>query len=126
MAIELYLSVHADESVQRLPEPFDGQFETIQANLNKLSEQFNLPPLASLEEQLEIVLDQNTPVVSFAMGNPSRFVDRIHACGALVFGTATTVEEAIELEAGGVDVIVAQGAEAGCSGVPSGLAGKRD
>ena len=104
------------------PEPFDGQAETIQAVLNQLREQFKLPPLegelklpppTSLEEQLEIVLDQNMPVVSFAMGNPAKYVDRIHAHGALVFGTATTVEEAIKLEQVGVDVIVAQGAEAG-------------
>jgi nitronate monooxygenase len=104
------------------PEPFDGQAETNQAVLNQLREQFNLPPLegklqlpppTSLEAQLEIVLDQNIPVVSFAMGNPAKYVDRIHAHGALIFGAATTVEEAIELEKGGVDVIVAQGAEAG-------------
>lgn len=104
------------------PEPFDGQAETVQAGLNQLRGQFNLQPQegklklplpTSLEEQLEIVLDQNTPVVSFAMGNPAKYVERIHAREALVFGTATTVEEAIELEKVGVDVIVAQGAEAG-------------
>jgi len=104
------------------PEPFDGQAETIQGGLNQLREQFNLPPQkgklelpppTSLEEQLELVLDQNTPVVSFAMANPAKYVEYIHARGALVFGTATTVEEAVELEKVGVDVIVAQGAEAG-------------
>lgn len=104
------------------PEPFDGQAETVQAGLNQLREQFNLPlqkgklklpPPASLEEQLEIVLNQKIPVVSFAMGNPAKFVDRIHEHEALVFGTATTVDEAVELEKAGVDVTVAQGAEAG-------------
>lgn len=104
------------------PEPFDGEVETIQAVLNQIREKLNLPPLegkfslpppTSLEEQLEAVLAQNIPVVSFAMGNPARYVDRIHAHGALVFGTATTVAEAIELEKSGVDGIVAQGAEAG-------------
>lgn len=104
------------------PEPFDGQAEVIQGGLNQLREQFNLPPQegklklpppTSLEEQLELILDQNIPVVSFAMGNPAKYVERIHAREALVFGTATTVEEAIELEKVGVDVIVAQGAEAG-------------
>jgi nitronate monooxygenase len=47
------------------------------------------------------------------MGNPARFVDRIHAAGALVCAAATTVAEAVELESAGVDLIVAQGAEAG-------------
>jgi nitronate monooxygenase len=64
-------------------------------------------------EQLEIVFEQNIPVVSFALGNPSAYVDRIHAHGALVFGMVTTVAEAVALEEGGVDVVVAQGAEAG-------------
>ncbi len=52
-------------------------------------------------------------MVSFALGNPAAYVDRIHAQGALVFGTATTVEEALELEKAGIDLIVAQGADAG-------------
>jgi nitronate monooxygenase len=104
------------------PEPLAGDTGIVQTALNQLREQINLPPRegelvlpppTSLEAQLAVVLDQNIPVVSFAMGNPSVYVDRIHAGGALVFGTATTVEEAIELEATGVDVIVVQGAEAG-------------
>lgn len=104
------------------PEPFDGRAETVQIGLNQLRAQFNLPPQegklnlppsTSLDEQLEFVLAQNTPVISFAMGNPAKYVEQIHAHEALVFGTATTVEEAIELEKVGVDVIVAQGAEAG-------------
>jgi nitronate monooxygenase len=104
------------------PDPFDEQVETSQAHLNHLRAQFDLPPLVgklalppptSLDEQLELVLAQNIPVVSFAMGNPASYVAHIHARGTLVFGTATTVAEAMELEKAGVDVIVAQGAEAG-------------
>lgn len=104
------------------PDPFDGQAEHLQAALNSLRARYGLPPreggLAlppppSLDEQLDLVLDQQVPVVSFAMGNPAPFVGRIHERGAMVFGAATTVEEAIELERAGVDVIVAQGAEAG-------------
>lgn len=104
------------------PEPFDGDAEALQAGLNQLREQFNLPrqegplkppPPSPLEEQLELALDQSIPVISFAMGNPAKYVERIHAREALVFATATTVGEAMELEQAGVDVIVAQGAEAG-------------
>lgn len=104
------------------PEPFDGHAEAVQLRLNQLREQFDLPllegalqqpPPAPIEEQLELVLEQNVTLVSFAMGNPVHYVERIHARGALVLGTATTVEEAVELEQVGVDAIVAQGAEAG-------------
>lgn len=43
---------------------------------------------------------------------PARFVERAHSVGIRVIGTATTVEEAVALEAGGADAIVATGFEA--------------
>jgi nitronate monooxygenase len=53
------------------------------------------------------------PVISFAMGSPAPWVDRVHAAGALVVAAATTVAEAEAVEAAGADIVVAQGAEAG-------------
>jgi nitronate monooxygenase len=67
----------------------------------------------STDEALEIALAAKVPVVSFAMGSPRPYVERAHAAGALVAGTATTVAEAEEVEACGADLVVAQGAEAG-------------
>ena len=53
-------------------------------------------------------------VVSFHFGLPApALVDRVRALGAFVISSATTVEEALWLEAHGVDAIVAQGLEAG-------------
>lgn len=104
------------------PEPFDGESQAVQAVLNAIRAEFGLPapeakpkpaPPPSLDELLEIALEAKVSVVSFAMGNPARFADRIHARGALLFATATTVQEAVDLEGAGADVIVAQGAEAG-------------
>jgi NAD(P)H-dependent flavin oxidoreductase YrpB (nitropropane dioxygenase family) len=53
-------------------------------------------------------------VVSFYFGlrDPASLA-RIQAVGCRVMSSATTVEEAIWLEAWGVDVIIAQGSEAG-------------
>jgi nitronate monooxygenase len=53
-------------------------------------------------------------VVSFHFGLPgAELLARVHALGAKVLASATTVAEARWLEARGVDVIVAQGLEAG-------------
>jgi nitronate monooxygenase len=51
--------------------------------------------------------------VGFAMGSPVAYVERLHAAGTFVIGSATTVAEALELESAGVDAIVAQGSEGG-------------
>lgn len=60
---------------------------------------------------LEVVLTERPRVFSFTCG----IVDPapLRAAGIVTLGTATTVEEARALEQAGVDVVVAQGAEAG-------------
>ncbi len=72
-----------------------------------------LPPSleALLEGQLAVVCDEAVPVFSFTFGIPP--LDKVQATGAVIMGTATTVDEAVALEQAGVDVVVAQGAEAG-------------
>ncbi|OQR96504.1 2-nitropropane dioxygenase [Achlya hypogyna] len=66
-----------------------------------------------LDAQLQVILDIRPRVVSFCFGvlDPAM----VRACQefATVLGTATTVEEALALEAAGVDGIIAQGSEAG-------------
>jgi len=53
-------------------------------------------------------------VVSFHFGLPdSKLLERVKAAGCLVQVSATTVEEAVYLENKGVDIIIAQGYEAG-------------
>src|SRR5262249_3387117 len=65
-------------------------------------------------ELAEAIAEFKPPVVSFPFGLPSEtLLARVHAWGARVISSATTVEEARWLEARGADVIVAQGLEAG-------------
>ncbi|GAA0563622.1 NAD(P)H-dependent flavin oxidoreductase [Halomonas salifodinae] len=61
------------------------------------------------------VLEAYRPaVVSFHFGLPEpALLDRVKAWGARVFSTATTLEEALWLQARGVDAVIAQGLEAG-------------
>jgi nitronate monooxygenase len=60
---------------------------------------------------LEVVLDERPRACSFSFGilDPAPLRD----AGIVTLGTATTVEEAQALEQAGVDVVVAQGVEAG-------------
>jgi nitronate monooxygenase len=51
------------------------------------------------------------PVFSFTFGIPP--LDDVRASGAVVAGTATTPAEAVALQRAGVDLVVAQGSEAG-------------
>jgi nitronate monooxygenase len=65
------------------------------------------------EEKIEALLAAGVPAVSLAWGDPAPWVERIHAGGALVLATVGSAEEARRAEAAGVDVVVAQGWEAG-------------
>jgi nitronate monooxygenase len=65
----------------------------------------------SLDAQLAVVVEERVPVFSFTFGIPE--LDAVRDAGSTIVGTATTVSEARALEAAGVDVVVAQGWEAG-------------
>lgn len=68
-----------------------------------------LPPRPPrLDDQLAVVAEERVPVLSFTFGIPP-----LEELEALTMGTATTVDEAVALERAGVDVVVAQGYEAG-------------
>ena len=62
----------------------------------------------------DVLAEFKPRVVSFHFGLPSaELVSRVKSWGAKVLSSATTVEEALWLEAHGVDAIIAQGVEAG-------------
>ncbi len=64
--------------------------------------------------QCQALLDAGPAVVSSIMGvYPPEFVAELKARGIAWFANATTVREAVQAEAAGADVIVAQGFEAG-------------
>ena len=62
----------------------------------------------------EVLSEFKPAVVSFHFGLPSaELVARVKSWGAKVLSSATTLDEALWLEARGVDAIIAQGVEAG-------------
>lgn len=63
--------------------------------------------------RLDEALEAGLRIVSLTWGDPAPYVDRVHDAGGLVLHTVGSVEEARRAVACGVDVIVAQGWEAG-------------
>jgi nitronate monooxygenase len=103
------------------PGPGSRDVAAAQRFLDGFRERFGLPsgeteleaPSFSLEEQLEVVFEERVPVLSLGLGDPGDLVERAHGEGMLVASMVTTVEDAVRVAEGGVDVVVAQGAEAG-------------
>jgi nitronate monooxygenase len=65
------------------------------------------------QHRLENALDAGLRIVSFTWGDPTAYVDRVHDAGGVVLHTVGSAEEARRAVDRGVDVIVAQGWEAG-------------
>ena len=66
------------------------------------------------QDQVDILIEENIPVVSFTFGILNEAViAALKINNSLLIGTATSVQEAIALEQSGVDIITAQGIEAG-------------
>src|SRR3954463_15927066 len=64
-------------------------------------------------ERLAIALEEDVPIVSFFWGDPTPWVDQVHAAGGLVLHTVASAHEARRARDAGVDAVVAQGWEAG-------------
>jgi len=103
-------------------EPSAEQLEAALAAVEPFRMELELParPTATgpwaedFDAQLRAVADARVPVVSFTFGLlPATAVAALHDAGSLLVGTATTVEEAVAVEASGADLVCAQGAEAG-------------
>jgi nitronate monooxygenase len=76
-----------------------------------------VPPVApapgGAEAQLEVCLEERIPVLALFWCDAAPFVERCHAAGIVVILQVGSAEEARKAAEAGVDVIVAQGVEAG-------------
>jgi len=104
------------DEIDASPAEFDAAVQSVSAFFDELDLPAPVRPrrfLPDLDEQLEAVLEAAPAVLSVVYGVPSpEIVEAARHRGIRVVGTATTVDEALALEAGGVDAIVASGAEA--------------
>ena len=73
------------------------------------------------EDAFAATLEARPAVISFALGNAGELVARAHEAGAKVMHQVHNVAQAREVAALGVDVIIAQGSEAGGQGMLAGV-----
>lgn len=94
----------------------------VQTVLNRFRERLGVTPTTArpgplpnvVEGAFAVVVDERVPVFSVALGDPGPdMIAACHARGVKVMGMVATVDDARTLAASGVDLIVAQGGEAG-------------
>ena len=73
----------------------------------------NLVLTSDQHERLEDALAAGLRIVSFFFGDPAEYVEQVHDAGGMVLQTVGSTEEARRAAGSGVDVVVAQGWEAG-------------
>lgn len=108
-----------DEARRRLQREYPRHAEFVR----KLAEEFDLPQVCSVDqfimsprtirEQVEAVLEERVPLFAVALGDPGWVVPRARAVGTKVLGLVGSVRHALRHREAGVDLIVAQGYEAG-------------
>ncbi len=108
-----------DDARQRLERDYPKHVEFVR----KLAEEFNLPlgrsgrqfimSARTIREQVDVVLEERVPLFAAALGDPGWVVPNAHAVGTKVLGLAGSARHALRHKEAGVDLIVAQGYEAG-------------
>ena len=107
--------------VPETPEVHTAEIEKVDTYLAPFREVLNVqkvavntPSTITYEEQINVIMEEKVPVCSFTFGIPSKeVVQRLKQENIVLIGTATTVQEAMANEAIGMDIVVAQGSEAG-------------
>ena len=119
------VNIWLHDDVRTSPDPAsipDDVVRRSQAVLNHFRRRLELPPTLErppaavdlVDAALEIMIEEEIPIFSAGLGIPeSELVERFHRVGTKVVCMVATVEDARAALANGVDVIAAQGSEAG-------------
>jgi nitronate monooxygenase len=100
----------------------DDQLAAVHAVLNRFRTRLGLPPSSKrpgavpdiIGAQIEVILEERPAVFSIGLGDPGpELVAHCRARGVKVMAMVATVDDARTVAASGVDVVVAQGGEAG-------------
>ncbi|MER1956573.1 MAG: nitronate monooxygenase [Solibacillus sp.] len=106
--------------IQEEPRIDIGVLQDARAALQPIYEDLGIPDTQRVvstevfEGQIQAILDEGVKIVSFTFGIPSEEVmNRLKNEGVFLIGTATTIDEALAVQAAGFDAVVVQGSEAG-------------
>ncbi len=116
-AVNLWVPQTGEGKAHLTEAEFDRQIERLRPFFRELD--IAEPPYTDdfsldFDAQVAALLEAAPPVISFVMGIPPESVlQEARQRGIVTIGTATTVDEAVALDAAGVDAIVASGSDAG-------------
>ncbi|WP_018348766.1 NAD(P)H-dependent flavin oxidoreductase [Longispora albida] len=106
-----------------VPQPSERDAHWTQADIDRLRPHYDklgvpapeAPPASpAYADQAEALLAAGPPAMSFVMGIPAPgILAEARRRGIVTIGTATTVDEALAIEAAGMDAVVASGSDAG-------------
>lgn len=116
-ALNLWVSDHDAGGLQLNHEEFERAWRVFEPYFRELGVDKPEPPAGYhpvFDEQIDALLEARPPVFSFVFGVPSaRILSECRRLEIATLGAATSIAEALALEAAGVDAIVATGFEAG-------------
>ncbi|MGI9652941.1 NAD(P)H-dependent flavin oxidoreductase [Chryseobacterium sp. RLHN22] len=110
---------HIPEITQELKQQYLKTKKFLEKLLYENNIEASLPNLEDMKvnsyhEQVDAIIAENCKALSFIFGNlDHQNIQRLKENGTILMGTCTSVEEALELENSGIDVICVQGIEAG-------------
>lgn len=105
------------QKAETTEEEIKKAYDLLQPYREELQIQSEVPTFSNtktFEEQINVIIEEKVPVVSFTFGLPSKeVISMLKEKEITVMGTATTVKEAMMVEELGMDAVVVQGSEAG-------------
>lgn len=114
---------HTEESRSAVRQQLREQYPRHVEFVRSLMREFDLPEvelqdeamisLKVMREQVQVVMEERVPVFAAGLGDPSWVVPMARGQGIKVMGLVGTVRHALRQVEAGVDVVVAQGHEAG-------------
>lgn len=119
------VNIWLHDDVRSTPNPEaipDDVVRGVQSAFNELRPRFELEPTLArpaagpdlVDDAIAVMIEERIPVFSAAIGIPeAELVGRFHDVGTKVLAMVATVDDAVAAQTNGVDVIVAQGTEAG-------------
>jgi nitronate monooxygenase len=115
----LHTELRPPVDVRTIP---DATVQTIQRTLNRFRERLDIPPTTArpdsnpdrIDAAFDVILEERVPVWSIGLGDPGPdMVRRCRERGIKIIAMVATVDGARAVAASGVDIVIAQGGEAG-------------
>ncbi|MDW9382729.1 nitronate monooxygenase [Chryseobacterium sp. JV558] len=110
---------HIPEVTDALKEKFVKTKQFLEQLARENTIEVELPDLEAINittyhEQVEVIIEENCKILSFTFGNlDDQSIQKLKENGVTLIGTCTSVNEALQLEKSGIDIICVQGIEAG-------------